>query len=266
MARELKWRSSFFEINQLDEADKLAIYRTLIPEWVYTTYAIDRETLTADGKPVARFRCPTGSRAMELTIRRRASDPDPLLYINMVDTFNNQLLVLLIVINNPEAPRFNTDYDQDGNPTQLGSLARNLPAEEAAMLAGLAPGQVRAGLRVFKQGVPVFEQFVTNMGHDMFFIEPLAYHNAIVFERYGFSYLRGLREMERIQREFQPGGELHARLTGDTPFRQPDAWQSVRGRSWAIHDGVLGHPFTGFQMYKRIGANAGVTTFPNADW
>lgn len=266
MANQLQWRSSFFEINQLDEADKIAIYRTVIPEWVYSTYAIDRETLTADGKPVVRFRCPAGSRAVEVTVRRRASDPDPLLYINMVDTFNNQLLVLLIVVNNPDAPRFNTDYDEDGNPTQLGTLARNRPAEEAAMRAGLAPGQVRAGLRVFKQSVPVFEQFVTHMGHDMFFIEPLAYHNAIVFERYGFSYLRGLQEMRRIHDGFQDGGDLRARLTGDTPFRQPQAAQSVRGRSWAIHDGILGHPFTGFQMYKRIGVNAGVTTFPNADW
>jgi hypothetical protein len=263
---ELRWQSSIFEINRLDEPDKQALYRTLLPDWVYTNYGIDRTTLTAEGKPVVRFRCPSGSRAVEIIVRRRASDQDPMLYLNMVDTFNHQLLVLLVVINNPESSRYNIDQDEDGNVTQLGTITRNREAEEAALKAGLAPGQVRAGLRVFKQVVPIFEQFVANMGHDMFFIEPLAYHNAIIFERYGFSYVRGFQEMQRIHREFLPGGELDRKLTPENPFRQPDAGESIRGRSWAIHDGILGHPYTGFQMYKRLGIHAGVTTFPDGKW
>ena len=129
-----------------------------------------------------------------------------------------------------------------------------------------APGQVRAGLRVFRQLVPIFEQFVANLGQELFFIEPLSYHNAIIFERYGFNYVRGYQEMMRIDREFCAGGELHAKLTADNPFRQPDAWESVRGRSWAIHDGILGHPYTGFQMYKRLGVHAGVQTFSGLRW
>jgi len=187
-------------------------------------------------------------------------------YLNMADTFNNQLLVLLVVVNDPDAPRFNIDRDEDGNPTHLGTTTRNVPAEIDAMHAGLAPGQVRQGLRVFRQLVPVFEQFVTNLGHDLFFIEPMSYHNAIVFERYGFSYVRGFQEMQNINREFQPGGAFHMKLGGDNPFRPADAWQTVRGRSWAIHDGILGHPFTGFQMYKRIGHHAGVNSFPESRW
>ncbi|NWF69685.1 MAG: hypothetical protein HXY40_11425 [Chloroflexi bacterium] len=246
--------------------EKHAIYRTLLPEWLFTTYIIDRETLTVDGKKVVHFRCPEGSRAMEITVRRRASDGDPMLYLNMADTFNNQLLVLLVVVNDPNSPRFGVDFDHDGNPTHFGTTSRNREAERAAMEYGLAPGQIRSGMRVFRTAVPVFEQFVTNLGHDMFFIEPLAYHNAITFERYGFNYLRGFKEMQRIHQEFQPGGELHSKLTGSSVFRHPEAWRTVRGRSWAIHDGVLGHPFTGFQMYKRIGLHAGVNTFPDAIW
>jgi hypothetical protein len=199
-------------------------------------------------------------------VKRRATDIDPMLYLNMADTFNNQLLVLLVVVNDPDAHRFNIDIDQDGNLTQLGTTSRNLAAEEAAMRAGLAPGQVRAGMRSFRQLVPVFEEFVRNMSHDIFFIEPLAYHNAIVFERYGFNYVRGYQDMVNIHSEFQPGGALHHKLTAGNPFRQPDAWKTVRGRSWAIHDGILGHPFTGFQMYKRMGAQASVSTFPNMQW
>jgi hypothetical protein len=260
------WPTSIRGINDLPSEEKLAIYRTLLPEWLFTQYGVDRDSLTFEGKQVVHFRCPQGTRALEVTVKRRATDSDPMLYLNMADTFNNQLLVLLVVVNDPDAPRFNVDVDQEGNPTHLGTISRNRPAEEAAMYAGLAPGQVRAGLRVFKQLVPLFEEFVHKMSHDMFFIEPLAYHNAIVFERYGFSYVRGQQEMMRIHTEFQPGGALHLKLTPDNPFRQPDAWQTIRGRSWAIHDGILGHPFTGFQMYRRLDVHAGINTFPDAQW
>ena len=261
-----EWPTSIREINQLPTAERDTIYRTLLPEWLFSQYGVDRETLTIDGQPAVQFRGPSGSRAVEVVVRRRISDLDPMLYLNMADTFSQQILVLLVVVNDPDAPRFNTDVDQDGNSTSLGTTSRNIAAELAAMRAGLAPGQVRAGLRVFKQMVPLFEEFIRRLGHDLFLIEPLAYHNAIIFERYGFNYLRGLQEMQRIQREFQPGGELHSRLLPEKPFRQPDAWESVRGRSWAIHDGILGHPFTGFQMYKMIGKNAAVGTFPDARW
>jgi hypothetical protein len=257
---------SIREINSLPEEEKRAIYATLLPSWLFTSYGIDPETLSYEGHPVVRFRCPNGSRALEIIVRRRATDSDPMLYLNMADTFNNQLLVLLVVVNDPDAPRFNTDVDADGNPTQFGTVSRNLPAEIAAMKAGLAPGQIRQGLRAFKQSVPQFEELVRKMDHDLFLIEPLAYHNAIVFERYGFNYIRGYTEMLRIDKEFQPGGELYRKLTPDNPFRQPDAGRTIRKRSWAIHDGILGHPYTGFQMYKRVGVAAGINTFPNAEW
>jgi hypothetical protein len=246
--------------------EKQAIYATLLPEWLFTSYGIDRDTFTFDGHPVVIFRCPEGTRAVEVIVRRRASDPDPMLYLNLADTFNNQLLVLLVVVNDPDAPRFSTDVDLHGNPTRFGTASRNKPAEEAAMSAGLAPGQIRAGLRTFRSTVPIFERFVQNLGHDLFLIEPLAYHNAIIFERYGFNYMRGYQEMVSIDTEFRPGGSLYRRLTPTNPFRPPDAWKTIRGRSWAIHDGILGHPFTGFQMYKRIDVQSGKNTFPDAVW
>lgn len=258
--------TSIREINALPDADKEAIYRTLLPEWLYTSYGVDRDTLTVNGQRVVRFRCPSGSRALESIVRRYAADIDPMLYLNMADTFNNQLLVLLVIVNDPSAPRFNIDHDEDGNATHLGTTSRNVHAEIDAMHAGLAPGQVRQGLRVFRQLVPLFDQFIASMGHDLFFIEPMSYHNAIVFERYGFTYVRGYQEMQNIHREFQPGGSLHMKLNPQNPFRQPNACETVRGRSWAIHDGILGHPFTGFQMYKRIGHHFGINTFPDSRW
>lgn len=266
MTRTTPYPPSIREINALPDDEKEAIYRTLLPEWLYTSYGVDRQSLTVNGQRVVRFRCPAGSRALESIVRRGASDIDPMLYLNMADTFNNQLLVLLVIINDPDAPRFNIDSDEDGNPTHLGTTSRNVHAEIDAMQAGLAPGQVRQGLRVFRQLVPIFEQFVANMQHDLFFIEPMSYHNAIVFERYGFNYVRGYQEMQNIHREFQPGGALYMKLTPENPFRQPEAWQTVRGRSWAIHDGILGHHFTGFQMYKRIGHHASINSFPDSRW
>ena len=260
-----KWPTSIREINSLPTEQKHAIYRTLLPDALLLQYGINLDQ-NVTGSSMVEFHCPAKSRAMEVVVKRCAEDIDPIIYINMADSFNNQLLVLLVVVNDLDSPRFNIDVDQDGNQTQFGTTSHNIEAEMAAMKAGLSPGQIRKGLRVFRQAVPFFEKFITDMGHNIFFIEPLSYANAIIFERYGFNYLRGHQEMKHIHEGFQPGGEFHAKLTPDNPFRHPTAWKTVRGRAWAIHDGILGHPFTGFQMYKRIGKFAGINTFPNETW
>lgn len=266
MHQPAPWPDSIRAINDLPLPEKRAIYRTLIPDWVFAQFDIDPDTLTVSGRPVIEFRCPPGSHAVELSVRHHPDALDPALYLHLADTFHNQLAVLLAVVSDPQAPRFDIDRDEDGISTQLGTVGRNIPEEIRALRAGLAPGQVRRGLRVFRTGIPTFELFVKKMGHSMFFIEPLFYHNAIIFERFGFAYSRGLRLMEAIHAGFQPGGALRARLTDETPFRAPDAWKSISGRSWAIHDGILDHPFTDVQMYKRVGERAQVETFPGAVW
>jgi hypothetical protein len=260
------WPGSIREINDLPQASKLEIYHTLIPYWVFQTFGIDPAEHTVDRERVIHVRCPVGSNAVEIAIYHVPDAPDPVLYLHMGDSFNSQLIVLMVAVNDPQAPRFNIDEDERGHPNQLGIHGRNLPEEVRAMQAGLAPGQIRRGLRIFRAAIPVFDDFVARMGHNLYLIEPLFYHNAITFERYGFAYARGLQKMKGLHRQFLPGGEIHAKLDGSTPFRQPDAWQTIRGRSWAIHDGILGHVFTGIQMYKRIGKDSGVTTFPDARW
>ena len=131
---------------------------------------------------------------------------------------------------------------------------------------GLAPGQVRRGLRLLGEAIAGFEDFVASLGHDLYFVEPLYYHVATVFERYGFAYARGRRRMEEINAGFIPGSDLFQRLDSSTPFRTPAAAQSIRLRSWAIHDGLLGHPFTEVTMYKRIGQHAGIVTCSGCTW
>ena len=257
--------SSIRQINGLPESTKRALYCSLIPisllaePCVTALQQAERQTDLS-----IHIRCPENTCFVEIDVRHPDDPRDPVLYVQMADMANGQLEVLLVRVNDPRAPRFPIDRDWQGETTKLGTMARNIPAEIEAMHAGLAPGQVRRGLRLSRELIPVMERFTAGLGKDRFFIEPLAYHNAIVFERYGFAYLIGASKMEQIHRGFQPGGELHAQLDGATPFRQPGAERTVRGRSWAIHDGILREPWSDIRMHKRVGHNANVCTFPDA--
>jgi acetoin utilization protein AcuC len=153
----------------------------------------------------------------------------------------------------------------DGTPTKFGTRTRNLEAEKAALGAGLVPGQVRSGLHLLREAMTAFEVFVSSLGHDVYFVDPLYYHNAMIFERYGFAYQSGKRFMERIQAGFSLGGDLLPKLDGSA-FRKPEAAGSLRLRSWAIHDGILDEPFDRVTMYKTIGKHAGISTAPSIPW
>ncbi len=254
---------SLHQVNGLPVPEKEAIYRHLLLSSLLVTYGIDLDTLCdAQGNRLVTFTCPEGSHMVEVDIRPEVGFPDPLLYLELNDTPLNQIEVALFMVNDPKAERFETDRDWRGQRTKFGTFRRNLPAEVRAMEAGLAPGQVRQGLRLSRTLIPMFEQFVSRLGHDYYLMEPLTYHTAILFERLGCSYVQGKRKMEWIHRGFQPGALLCEALDGSTPFRQPDAWRTIRGRSWAIHDGILGEPWHGIKMYKRVGKHAGVDTFP----
>jgi hypothetical protein len=184
----------------------------------------------------------------------------------MADNINGQIHILLYVLNDPESPRFDVDRMPDGSPTQFGIRIRNIQAEVAALKAGLSPGQIRQGLHVFQSALTVFEEFLISLGHEMYYVEPLYYHNAIVFERHGFSYQMGRRKMESINLGFMDGGGLTQRLDESNPFRTPEADESIRLRSWAIHDGILGEPYTNVTMYKRVGKSAAINTAPDCRW
>jgi hypothetical protein len=260
--------SSIRGINDLGQDAAAAIYRTLIPDDLLIHYNIDPHTPSdAQGHCLIEFICLPGTGSVEIKVWHQVGARDPLFYLQLADNSNHQLSVLLFIVNDPNAPRFHVDRDwRTGRATKFGTVSRNIEAETAAMQAGLAPGQVRRGLKLMRKLVPLFEAFVSRLGHQMFFLEPLAYHNAILFERYGCAYSQGRARMEWINREFAPGGELYHRLDGTTPFRRPGAEHTVRGRSWAIHDGILGEQFSDIHMYRRVGLNASVCTFPHTVW
>jgi hypothetical protein len=259
--------NSLAAVNQLPDEVRDQVYRTLLVDALLDRYAIDRETLlNPRGERVVTFDASPNIGLVELRVWRQLSDRDPLLYMQLADTTNNQIIILLFITSDPEAPRFPVDRDWGGEPTKFGTLSRNIEAEVAAMQAGLSPGQVRQGLRMARKTLPNFELFISRLGHDLFMMEPLAYHSAILFESFGCTYSQGRRRMEQIHQGFQAGGDLFLRLDGSTPFRRPGAEKTVRGRSWAIHDGILGEPYTDFHMYKHVGKDAGVSTFPNYVW
>ena len=257
---------SIASINQLQSKEKEAIYTRFIPETLLQQFEIEADFIDAEGRSLLTLRSNEGSTDVVLDLRHEFGAQDPLLYTHLSDTMNGQIHVLLYIVNDPNSPRFGVDKMPDGTPTKFGVFRRNLIEEEKAIEAGLAPGQVRQGLRLLKHAIPAFDDFVQALGHEMYFIEPLSYHNAIVFERYGFSYQKGRRLMMRIHEGFQPDSDLYLKLNCSTPFRKSSFAQSIRGRSWAIHDCILEEPYTDVTMYKKIGKNAGLSTFPDANW
>ncbi len=253
-------------INRLPEAEKRATYAQVVPRELIEKYDLPATLLDANGNDLLRLNAPAASNTTEIALFHQHGFPDPLLYGHITDTLNGQLHILMYVLNDPDSPRFDTDRLPDGTITNLGAQHRNLEAEIAALQAGLAPGQIRRGPHLFAAAQDTFEQFVANLEHELYFAEPLYYHNAVIFERYGFAYQKGRRLMERIQRGFAPDGDLLPLLDGSTPFRQPEAVHSIRLRSWAIHDNLLGEPFTNVTMYKHVGKGAGVSTAPEIHW
>lgn len=258
-------QSTIAGINLLPEEEKRRIYDRVVPIELLQRFNLPSLD-TGRGRALVQYRFAPGSADVELSLMPELRSPDPLFYGHITDTISGQIHILLYILNDPDSPRFNVDRMPDGSSTRFGLVQRNLEAEQAALEFGLAPGQVRRGLRLLSPGIKAFEHFVSSLGHELYFIEPLYYHNAVIFERYGFSYQMGRRLMEDIERGFGQGGALRAKLDGSSPFRRPSSASSIRLRSWAIHDGLLDRLFTDVTMYKRVGQAASDNTAPGCAW
>ena len=250
-------------INKLPEMEKREIYARYVPPELIERFGLGD---LARNKDLLKFRFAEGSSDVEMALYHEVGFPDPLLYAHLADSMNGQIFVLLYILNDPASPRFDVDKMPDGSPTQFGMRKRNLAAEHSAMQAGLAPGQIRRGLRALKSAIQTFENFISYIGHEMYYIEPLYYHNAVISEGYGFSYQKGKKQMNDIHAGFAEDGALRQKLDDSSPFRSSAAADSIRLRSWAIHDGILGEPFTNVTMYKQIGKSANISTAPGCEW
>jgi len=252
-------------INNLPEQQKREIFIPLIPAEIFQRFSLPPDLIDEQGNNLLEISGKPGAQSIEIRMYHQAGFEDPLLYSHLTDTLIGQVHVLLYVMNDPNSPRFDVDRMPDGTKTAFATRTRNLEAELAAMDAGLLPGQIRKGLSILSEAVSSFEEFVLSLGHTIYFNEPLFYHNAIIFERYGFSYQRGRRKMEAIHKRFQEDESLIS-LLGTTPFRRPEAKESIFYRTWAIHDGILGEKFDQVTMYKQVGQKSIFTTAPGIHW
>jgi hypothetical protein len=258
------------EINGLPENVKRRIFRSLLSPDLLARFGIDPVTWKKAGQDgLVRLRAEPESGVAAVAVKQADDHPDEFICIEISDNSFNGIDLNLLLLSDPDSQRYEINIDSEGQDTMFGTVRRNCEEEARAMAAGLAPAQQRSSLGASRQVLGQLEVFLSALGHKAYFLEPLTYASAWVFERRGFAYVRGHKLMDDIQVEFQPGGRLHAALDGSTPFRQANQWETVRGRAWAIHDGILdtiGARWNDLRMVKQLGRRAGVETFPGAKY
>ncbi|HSL49744.1 MAG TPA: hypothetical protein VK878_11785 [Candidatus Deferrimicrobiaceae bacterium] len=261
---------SIQEINALPRELAEVLYARLVPEELLDRFGIDPATLCdRKGARLVRVTAPADQPWARVEVRSTPEDRDPALLVDVEMSPLSVPELAFVQITDPAGARYAIDRHPDGRDTLFGTACRNIEEERRAMRDGLAPGQVRRGLRLLSRVLDAMEGFCALIGKEIYLIEPLFYHSAILYERRGCGYLMGRDVMESIHAGFGDGGALRKSLDPSSDFRAPEAARTVRGRSWAIHDGI-GDGFWGgagagaVKMYKAAGRSAGINTFPGA--
>ena len=259
-------------LNNLYRLEKEGLYRILVPPLLFRRFRVDPVTLCNErGERVIRFFCPQGDRTCLVEMKFPETD-DPVFSLQLSDSQDlTQVELDFMVANDPASPRYNTDSDEHGKDTLFGWASRNLAEEKSAMEAGLFPGQVRKGLGLTREVIRLLGFFCTMMDLKAIRLDALFYHNAVTYERHGFSYFSGYQLMKRIHEGFRPGGKIFEKLDGSTPFRKSEIAHTVRGRSWAIHDGILPEAadevleegWASPVMYRMVENPRSMVTFPD---
>jgi hypothetical protein len=260
---------SIAKLNRLPKDDRDRIYLELVPRSIFERFEIDPKTLLNQyGERVVRGIFPRDENLGCIEVQSRAGDKDCIFSCQVsLESFMESLHLDFLIINDPLSERFYIDVDEQGRDTLYGTRSRNIPEELRAMEAGLAPGMVRRGLRLMREFVKCSDSFMESLGLKSITTDAFFYHNAILWEKYGLTYFRGKKEMDNIHKEFQPGGSLYEKLDDATPFRRKGMEKTIRGRSWAIYDGIYEDVFDEEWespiMYKTQGKDFKVNTFPD---
>lgn len=262
-------------INLLNKHQKEGLYRNLIPPCLYHRYGINPLDFYNDnGIREVRFFCPAGDSSCLVEIKL-ANIEDPIYSIQISDSIDPTMIEWeFLIVNDPSSKKFNTDVDQDGKDTLFGWASRNLTEEKKALEAGYFPGQTRKGMALTREASNVLNSFCSIFNLKSIRLEALFYHNAITYEKLGYGYFDRYHQMKRIHELFQPGGELYEKLDNSNPFRKPEFARSVRGRSWAIHDGILDdlsddileEGWVSPVMYRMVEKPRAMITFPESKY
>jgi hypothetical protein len=260
------------KISRYHQYQKEGLYRILIPPNLYQMFGINPLTFFNDrGQKVIKFFCPEGDNTSLIEIKLPDIE-DPIYSIQISDSIDQSTIDWdFLIINDPSSEKFKTDLDPDGKDSMFGWGCRNIAEEEKAYMAGYYPGQTRKGLGLTRQTINALDLFCQVLGIKIVKLDALFYHNAVTYERYGFSYFDGYKEMLRIHELFQPGGKLYEKMDDSSIFRKKEAANTVRGRSWAIHDEILldidddllGKGWRSPVMYRMVEKPRGMATFPD---
>ncbi len=168
------------------------IYARYIPKELIQKFNLPELTRIRE---LLQFRFAEGSSDVEMRLYHQAGFQDPVLYAHLTDTLNGQIHVLLYILNDPNAPRFNVDKMPDGSPTRSGPLSDTSKQREPRWKTGftgrfavdydycsLLPRHSRSS-----SPASVTKCISSNR---------LYKRNAVIFERYGFAYQWGRRQME----------------------------------------------------------------------
>ncbi|MBT7073959.1 MAG: hypothetical protein HN922_03520, partial [Anaerolineae bacterium] len=133
-------------INKLSTHEKREIYRRIIPGEMLERFKLTPYLTDIQGRSLMKLKASPGSTSVEIYLYHKYGFQDPIFYGHLTDTMNGQVHILLYILNDPTAPRFDVDVMPDGQPTKFGTSQRNIAAEQGALASGLTPGQIRSGL------------------------------------------------------------------------------------------------------------------------
>lgn len=212
----------------------------LLPDALLKLFGLDRPCATEpSSEGVFRYQLDESHPGLRLEVWPEPNGRDPCYVVEVRFNFLGIPELTWLAANDLRAPRF--EVDALGRlPLEPSSGLRNITEEIRAMEAGLAPNQVRAGLHLLRHSFKAVDLYCAAVGVNMATIFAMAYHNAVEYQRCGFSLRSGEELMAEIEEGFSPGGRLTRLLDDSTPFRKPEMAETLLGRSWAIHDGIMG--------------------------
>lgn len=258
-------------ISRLSKSEQEGFFRLLIPPSLFHLYLINPISFCKEnGERVVKIFCPPGDRTVLVEVKIPGMD-DPLYSVQVSDgNDSSQIDWDFLIVNDPNSLKFNTLVDKEGRDNLFGWASREVEEEVKAMENCFFPGQARKGLKLTTKTIESLEIFCRIFDIKSIRLEALFYHNAITYERRGFSYFSGFKQMKRIHELFQPDGKLYKRMDNSSPFRKKEFAGTVGGRSWAIHDGILNDidddllkdGWESPVMYRMVGAGRSMTTFP----